>query len=485
MKLTKGNKTMFKAKISSVIVLLVVIFCLTFSCYANEIAIKNVTFENRTNDDILMSVEFEATTGTDQVTLCVLGEETTDILNANLNKKLIHLDQFDNVSEKVVTVTLNKSSVLTATGKSNINEAKVYLLMGGNDVSEPAEKYVSVSLPGAAKVFSTSMQAYLNLESVVTMSVGYKFEDMQDITPADYTENLGLLIWNAADAPKVDEATYENCENIIEGARYNSVDKRFETTTDGIAAKNLGDSLTFRAYYLNEDGTYSYSKLISNYSPKKYCYNQIKNYPDDTVNTALMASILNYGAEAQIYFNHDTGNLMNAELSEELKVVAWDASLVRSDYNVPDGKDSAFVRDSSITSRGGYLNLEGAIDYNFYAAVDFEPVSATICYWTEADVKNLDALKLTNASSSEAMKYNSAMSRYEGKYEGQPAKKMFETVFALMVFEKADGTKVTSGVVGYSPERYAYINYNKNNKESPLAKALAVYGDAARTYFEK
>ena len=142
-------------------------------------------------------------------------------------------------------------------------------------------------------VFSTSMQAYLNLESVVTMSVGYKFEDMQDINPADYTENLGLLIWNAADAPKADEATYENCENIIEGARYNSVDKRFETTTDGIAAKNLGDSLTFRAYYLNEDGTYSYSKLVSNYSPKKYCYNQIKNYPDDTVNTALMASILN------------------------------------------------------------------------------------------------------------------------------------------------------------------------------------------------
>ena len=62
---------------------------------------------------------------------------------------------------------------------------------------------------------------------------------------------------------------------------------------------------------------------------------------------------------------------------------------------------------------------------------------------------------------------------------------MFETVFALMVFEKADGTKITSGVVGYSPERYAYLNYNKNNEESPLAKALAVYGDAARTYFEK
>lgn len=334
-------------------------------------------------------------------------------------------------------------------------------------------------------VFHTSMQAYLNLESVVTMSVGYKFDDMENITPSEYLGNLGLLIWNASEITDETEATYENCDYIIEGARYNSVDARFETTTGGIAAKNLGDSLTFRAYYLNDDGSYSYSRLISNYSPKKYCYNQIRDNADNEKTVSLMAAILNYGAAAQTYFEYNTDNLMNSELSEELKMVVWDGTLVRSDYSVPNSKDFAYERASEVTSRGGYLNLEGAIDYNFYAKVNFTPENATIYYWTEETVNNLDKLTLENATSSEEMTWNAALGRYEGKYEGQPAKAMFSTIYALMVFGNAEGEEVYSGVIGYSPERYAYINQESDdNSTATLAKRLVIYGDAARTYFK-
>ena len=80
----------------------------------------------------------------------------------------------------------------------------------------------------------------------------------------------------------------------------------------------------------------------------------------------------------------------------------WDGSLVRADYSIGD-KDAAFVRDASVTSRGGYLDLRGAIDYNFYAKVDFEPVKATIYYRTEANVNSLDALTLENARSGTVM----------------------------------------------------------------------------------
>ena len=34
-----------------------------------------------------------------------------------------------------------------------------------------------------------------------------------------------------------------------------------------------------------------------------------------------------------------------------------------------------------------------------------------------------------------------------------------------------------------SPERFAYINRSKTTDEAALARALAVYGDAARTSF--
>jgi len=197
-----------------------------------------------------------------------------------------------------------------------------------------------------------------------------------------------------------------------------------------------------------------------------------------------MAAILNYGAVAQVYFDYNTNDLMNADLSDELKAMTWDGSLVRSDYTVPNGKDTAFVRDDSVTSRGGYLNLNGAIDYNYYAKVNFTPVSATIYYWTEVDVALLDALTFENASSHEAMIWNSGSARWEGKYEGQAAKEMFNTVYACMVFEAAEGNTVCSGVVGYSPERYAYLNQNDSKPETAeLAKRIALYGDAAIAYF--
>lgn len=167
--------------------------------------------------------------------------------------------------------------------------------------------------------FSTSMQAYLNLEGLISMSVGYKFADMDSINPEDYLDSVGLLVWDAENAPEEAEATFENCDNVLEGARYNSVLGRFETTTEGIVAKKLGDQLCFRAYCLNEDGSYSYSKYITNYSPKTYCYNQITKNADDEVAVELMASILNYGAAAQKYFGYRTDDLMNADLPEELK----------------------------------------------------------------------------------------------------------------------------------------------------------------------
>ncbi|MBQ8311037.1 MAG: hypothetical protein IJX80_08505 [Clostridia bacterium] len=386
---------------------------------------------------------------------------------------------FDSITEipagSVLLGKINSAASAWASGYAYIDDIKVY---AGTD------KNVDGSIPATA-TFQTSMQAFLYLESEVKMGVGYKIEGMESISPADLTDRFGLLIWNADEAPTDAEAIYSNCDYIVAGAAYNATEGRFETTARGIAAKNLGDRLTFRAYYRNDDGSYSYSRLISGYSPKTYCYNQIKNNPTDTELVDLMASILNYGAAAQTLFDYKTDDLMNADLTDAQKVMTWDGSLVRSDYSVPDGKDSAFVRDSAmVTSRGGYLNLEGAIDYNFYAKVNFTPASAKIYYWTENDVAALDALTLSNASSSEAMVWSEDYSRWEGKYEGQPAKEMFNTVYACMVFEDAAGNTSCSGVIGYSPERYAYINQNKGDNNAELAKRLVVYGDAARAYFD-
>ena len=170
-----------------------------------------------------------------------------------------------------------------------------------------------------AVAFARSMQAYLNLEGLISMSVGYKFDDMDSINPEDYLESIGLLVWDAENAPEEAEATYDNCSYIIEGAIYNSVLGRFESTTNGIVAKELGDALCFRPYYVDENGNYTYGRYITNYSPKTYCYNQIKNNADNEITVELMTSILNYGAAAQKYFGYRTDDLMNKDLPEELQ----------------------------------------------------------------------------------------------------------------------------------------------------------------------
>lgn len=173
--------------------------------------------------------------------------------------------------------------------------------------------------PNSEISFNTSMQAYLNLEGLITMSVGYKFDDMTSINPEEYVNRVGLLVWDAENAPEEAEAVFSNCTNVIKNTKYNSYMSRFETTTDGIVARKLGDQLAFRPYFVNDDGSYTYGRYIESYSPKTYCYNQINQKPDDEKTIGLMASILNYGAAAQIYFDYKTDDLMNSDLPEELK----------------------------------------------------------------------------------------------------------------------------------------------------------------------
>ena len=64
-----------------------------------------------------------------------------------------------------------------------------------DSVEEQNEVASNISLFEDETFFHTSMQAYLNLESLISMSVCYKFSDMESIDPEEYADNVGLLIW--------------------------------------------------------------------------------------------------------------------------------------------------------------------------------------------------------------------------------------------------------------------------------------------------
>ena len=333
-----------------------------------------------------------------------------------------------------------------------------------------------------AVCFNRSMQAFLSLESEVYLNIAFRLDNLNDIDPVSIENKVGLLIWDADSLPE--DPTINNCEYIIGSAAYNVENSRFEARTLGIPAKELGDAISFRAYFECEDGSYIYSRVIINYSPKTYCYNMINN--DDTRDDALMVAILNYGASAQKYFKYDTDNLMNAKLSEEQKMLIWDDSLVRTDWTVPTVKEGELGRATSIISRGAYLSLLGAIDYNYYVKVEdsVAVAKAEILCWTESDYSKVDVLSIENASSAHTMEYTEDNKRYEFKYDGLAAKEMFSPIYACAMITDDNGTVYYSGVVAYCPERFAYINAaNSSVTEAELAKRIVIYGDAARTFF--
>ena len=335
--------------------------------------------------------------------------------------------------------------------------------------------------------FAHSMSANIELKSIVYLNVKCTFEGIADMDPTLYQENVGLLVWHT---DSVDEATatYENCSDIFTGASYIANESKFSIATAGIPAAELGDAMCFRAFYKNTDGSIAYSRIISNYSPKTYCYNRI-NKSTNAEEIAVNVALLNYGAAAQIHFNHNADNLMNSNLTDEQKNYTWNDGLVRSDYLIPAEKEGGLARTSNtiITSRGGSVSLEGAVDYNYYSKIaTVTPVSATIYYWTEEQYNSVDVLTLDNASSSEEMIYNVDKSRYEATYEEVPAAKMFELVYGCMVYTDAEGNQYYSGVIAYSPERFCYINKDKTGNDlttANVAKTMVIYGDAARTYF--
>ena len=215
--------------------------------------------------------------------------------------------------------------------------------------------------------------------------------------------------------------------------------------------------------------------------------NQINN---NRAEKELCVSILNYGAAAQVYFNYNTEELMNAELEASLQTFDWNEykDMVNLNYNIAAGKEDKIARDQSVTLRKGSISLKGILDYNFYANVDFTPKSVKAYFWTEEDYNKYDVL-LPGENESRVIDATWTEEHggcYIGKYTGVPAAHMFENVYGCLAFEKADGTVVYSGVVAYSPARYAKLNADKTGSalnEANLAKAIVVYGAIAKAYF--
>ena len=334
------------------------------------------------------------------------------------------------------------------------------------DAYDPSGASKPVVIPEVKRVgFS------LSFEEIILVNYYYTVSDITDVV------EHGILVFNE-EPVTVDAAV---ADQVHTGGGTN-VAGRYMATTDGFAAKKMGDDRYYCAYALLSDGTYIYSEL-SQYSPKQYAINMLANPNASARQKALCVAMLNYGAAAQSYFGYRTEDLMSGVLTDaqQALVMPYDPTLFAGKVDAAPEKVGAFVQTGGFGKRGISVSFEGSLAINFYFMPDAQVASDMQLYiWDLEDYRNAAALTAQNATEVLTMQQQSNGS-YWGQVTGIAAKEIDDTYYVAGVYTDANGNVCCTGIVAYSLSGYCMNNAYGNM--GALAQAAAMYGYYAAQYF--
>ena len=311
----------------------------------------------------------------------------------------------------------------------------------------------------------------VSFEDEVVMNVYYSVDNNQDV------EEMGLVTYAAKPA----SGNINTADSVVRGYGLNSSDGLYYSSTEGIAPKDIGDTIYFAVYAKLKDGRYSYSP-VAGYSPKTYATSQLKN--GSAAMKALAVAMLNYGAAAQNYFGYKTDALMNADLTAAQKalVVSYNDSMVTTVTQASGSKLGSFINDSSYTRRYPSISFESAFRINYYFQPNKTVKGDMMMYvWTLEDFSKTSVLTKSNATKVLKME-PTANGEYLAVVDGIAAKDLDKAVYVSFVY--SDGTtEHCGGVVGYTIGQYCKAQSKQTGTLGDLTKACAVYGYYAKQLF--
>ena len=312
----------------------------------------------------------------------------------------------------------------------------------------------------------------LEFKDMITVNAFYTAENIGDVV------EMGMITYST----KVSTPNYATAEHVIPGATYDEGTGRYYSCSQGIHAKYLGDTVYLAIYAKLKDGTYAYSK-VAGYSAVQYATSQLKNSTDANLKQ-LVVAMLNYGAEAQTYFGHNTSALANSTLTADQLALpeAYRADMVKAVSSPSTMKQGTFVNNSGFSSRKPAISFEGAFCINYFFTPKYAPENGiTLYYWNASSYNRAGVLTTANATGSMKLE-GSGTGEYRGDITGIAAKQLSEAVYVAAVYENG-GTTWTSGVLGYSIGAYCSSQASKGGDIAGLAMATAVYGYHAKQYF--
>ena len=350
-------------------------------------------------------------------------------------------------------------------------KSEVTVTMTEDNGSYTASHTIKEVTPAAATI--TPQSATLSLEDEVLYNIYFTINNL-NVDTAD----MGLLMWNSDPGT----ADYATAEKITTGVTYDNDQDRYQATSAGIPAKEMGDQKYLCVYAKLADGSYVYSRVFT-YSAKRYVTNCLNGDSSDSLKK-LCVALMNYGAAAQVYFNYNTDNLMNSDLANAPEIEGYSADLLGDVVAADSGKAGAFAATTSgYTKKNATATLEGAFAINFYFTTSQEASDLTMYYWT-ADVYNAaETLTAENASGKVTMTTTETENRYAGTISGIAAKEMEDTYYVCGVYT-VDGETYSTGIVAYSMAKYFKNAAEKATGNTvTLAQAAVVYGYYAKAHF--
>ena len=291
----------------------------------------------------------------------------------------------------------------------------------------------------------------------------------------DYLSNAGIEVWSEED---YDPDNLTNPTKVYTGLKLNGT--RYEITTDGIPAKNMGDLYYYRGF-VEVDGEKVYTSYVLPYSAVEYSKYHIGEAVKNSTNQELMdnarlcIALMNYGAEAQKYFEtkgtYTYTTLMNSFITAEQQTWLTTTADIAPLKSVPTCNWE--VADPATIKINGIVGVfKGSLEMVVKAPVG---VNGTVkmYYWTEAAAEG--GLRIEDASEMTDVHLNGT--RYEGRIPGVAAKNIGDTIYMCAAVE-VDGVTYYSKAYCYSMHEYCKNEMNNSTSDmSELGRALIIYSN--------
>lgn len=241
-----------------------------------------------------------------------------------------------------------------------------------------------------------------------------------------------------------------------------------------LSAAEMGTEVTARLFY-NADGV-DHMSLVLPYSVRQYAVNMLEKTDDAALKT-LMVNMLNYGAEAQMYFGVNESSLVNEGLTANQQSYATEAA-----PELENHKSLISCEGARAWFEGCSVSLERNVTLNYY--LDLSGCGILVnelvmeLSWLGADgtehTGRIDGSAFTERQLGNRTLYVAVLDQLNAA--------QMRTIVSAALFSKEDHMQI-SDTMRYSIESYAHSKMRNDPALELLVLAMMRYGDAAASYF--